>query len=319
MPLQESGILSARPIDLNDVRAFAIAAQAKSLSGAAITLQQPVSTVSRSVSRLEKKLGILLVHRSPKGITLTDAGADYLESCRRALRALKDAQDSIEARQIRPSGTLRIMAPITMARDLFAPLLKGFMARFPDLRLEIETYSSGFDQEPHEGIDVFFKVRPPRDSRMRVRSFPGIQRGLFAHPSYVREAGAPAHPTDLQAYRCAGVGPWTLSSSRDGSVNINPHFHVVSSDPVVNSRFALDGLGIALLPIYIANLPNHVDKLVRILPLWRTEPLPIYALFVGSSRLTPKIQALLDFLSEHIGTDLDPRGHGRDIEYFTKV
>lgn len=304
-------------IDLNDVRTFAIAAQTKTLSGAASALQKPVSTVSRSLTRLERQLGILLVHRSSRGLALTEAGTEYLASCRSALRALKDGEDLLQARQQRPSGTLRIMTPITMARDLFAPLLKEFVTRFPELRLEIETYSSGFDQEPQDGIDVFFKVWAPKDSLKRVRSFPGIQRGLFASPDYVREAGAPAHPQDLQAHRCAGLGAWTLSSGRDKVVTLDLGFHIVSSDPGVNLRFALDGLGITLLPLYIANRPDHVDKLVRILPLWQPTPLRICALFVGSSRLTPKIQALLDFLAEYIGTDLDPRGDGREHAFFT--
>jgi DNA-binding transcriptional LysR family regulator len=232
------------------------------------------------------------------------------------LRTLKDGEDLLQARQQRPSGTLRIMAPITMARDLFAPLLKGFVTRFPDLRLEIETYSSGFDQEPQDGIDVFFKVLAPQDSQKRVRSFRGIHRGLFASPDYVREAGAPAHPQDLQAHRCAGFGAWTLSSGRDKAVTPDLRFHIVSSDPGVNLRIALDGLGITLLPLYIANRSDHVDKLVRILPLWQPAPLRICALFFGSSRLTPKIQALLDFLAEYIGTDLDPRGNGA---FFTNL
>jgi DNA-binding transcriptional LysR family regulator len=304
-------------IDLNDVRTFAIAAQTKTLSGAASVLQKPVSTVSRSLTRLEKQLGILLVHRSSRGLALTEAGTDYLASCRSALRTLKDGEDLLQARQQRPSGTLRIMTPITMARDLFAPLLKGFVTRFPDLRLEIETYSSGFDQEPQDGIDVFFKVLAPKDSLKRARSYPGIQRGLFASPDYVRESGAPAHPQDLQAHRCAGLGAWSLSSGRDEVVTLDLRFHIISSDPGVNLRFALDGLGITLLPLYIANRSDHVDKLVPILPLWQPDPLRICALFVGSSRLTPKIQALLDFLAEYIGTDLDPRGKGREKAFFT--
>jgi DNA-binding transcriptional LysR family regulator len=305
-------------IDLNDVRTFAIAAQTKTLSGAASALQKPVSTVSRSLTRLEKQLGILLVHRSSRGLALTEAGTDYLASCRSALRTLKDGEDLLQARQQRPSGTLKIMTPITMARDLFAPLLKGFVTRFPDLRLEIETYSSGFDQEPQDGVDVFFKVLAPKDSLKRVRSFPGIRRGLFASPDYVREAGAPAHPQDLPAHRCAGFGAWILSSGRDQVVTLNPSFHIVSSDhPGVNLRFALDGLGITLLPLYIAHRADHGDKLVRILPQWQPDPLRICALFVGSSRLTPKIQALLDFLAEYIGTDLDPRGHGRKKAFWT--
>lgn len=84
-----------------------------------------------------------------------------------------------------------------MARDLIAPLLSKFIEAFPDLRVEVETYSSGFDQEPREDIDIFFKVRAPKDSSRRVRSYPGVARGLFASRKYVQTAVKPAEPADF--------------------------------------------------------------------------------------------------------------------------
>jgi LysR family transcriptional regulator, transcriptional activator for dmlA len=305
-------------VDLNDVRNFVIAAQAGTLSAAAGTLHQPVSTISRSLTRLEKQLGILLVRRGPKGLALTDAGTEYLLSCRRGLRSLKEGEELLEAHRSNPSGTIKIMCPITMARDLLAPVLKDFVSRFPALRMEIEPYSSGFDQEPREDVDVFFKVLTPNDSLKRVRAYPGMMRGLFASPSYISEAGTPVNPMELSDHRCAGWGVWKFTNSRKKEVTPEINFHLLSSDyPGVNLRYALDGLGITLLPLYVAKHPDHVKRLVHLLPLWQPEPLQVCALFSGSSRLTPKIQTLLDFLAEYIGTDRDPRGN-RTKGYFTE-
>jgi LysR family transcriptional activator of dmlA len=150
-----------KDLDLNDVRTFVTVAQAGTLTAAAQELRISTSTVSRALTRLEKHLNVLLVQRSPRGLVLTDSGKDYLQSCRRALRTLKDGGELLVGRRSSPSGIIKVACPVTMAREVFAPLLKEFLGRYPDLRIEIEAYASGWDQEPREDMDVFFKLREP--------------------------------------------------------------------------------------------------------------------------------------------------------------
>src|ERR1035438_10386192 len=126
-------------LDLNDVRTFVAVAQAGTLTAAARELHVPASTVSRALTRLEKHLDVLLVQRSSRGLVLTDSGKEYLQSCRRALQALKHGFDSLEGRRLRPSGFLKVACPVTMARDVLAPLLKEFLDRYPELRSEEHT------------------------------------------------------------------------------------------------------------------------------------------------------------------------------------
>src|ERR1700684_3304618 len=173
-------------LDLNDVRTFVAIAQAGTLTAAAKEMQLPTSTVSRALTRLEKHLGVLLVRRSPRGLSMTDSGKEYLQSCRRALRTLKDGAELLEGRRSNPSGLIKVGCPVTMSREVFAPLLKEFLSRYPDLRVEIEPYASGWDQEPREDVDVFFKLQAPKDSLRRVRPYPGTVRALFASPSYIQ-------------------------------------------------------------------------------------------------------------------------------------
>jgi len=305
--------------DLNDIRAFAAAAEAGTLSAAAKELQVPASTVSRSLTRLEKHLGISLVSRSSRGLLLTDSGKEYLHTCRRALRVLKDGGDLIENQRSQPRGLIKIACPITMARDLLAPLLKEFLRRFPELRVEIEPYASGWHQEPRDDVDVFFKVRAPKDSLRRVRPYPGTARGIFASASYVQAFGRPATPGELVSHRCIGSGVWNLSRGKS-TVAPNISFCIVTSDPHVHLTLAIQGLGICILPLWMAKWPEVRDKLVPILPLWKPEPITLCALFSGQSRLTPKVQVLLDFLTEYIGTDRDPRLRQKwTKDYFTDL
>jgi LysR family transcriptional activator of dmlA len=195
---------------------------------------------------------------------------------------------------------------VTPKGSIFAPLLQNFLSCYPDLRVEIEPYSSGWDQEPREDVDVFFKVRTPRDSLRRVRPYPGTKRGLFASPEYVATRGNPGTPDELVAHTCVGSGTWKLTRGSKVAVP-NILFRVMVSDPVVHLDLALSGFGIAILPLYMAKRPDTRNRLMPILPLWNPEPLTLCALFSGPARLTPKVQVLLDFLAEYIGTDRDPR------------
>jgi LysR family transcriptional regulator, transcriptional activator for dmlA len=295
--------------NLDDIRIFVAAAEAGTFSAAAAHLQLPASTISRSLTRLEKHLDLLLVRRSQRGLTLTDAGKEYLAFCKRALRLLREGRELLDKHRDSPSGLLRIACPITMARDLIAPLLSKFMQAFPDLRVELETYSSGFDQEPRGDIDVFFKVRVPKDSSRRVRSYPGVARGLFASRGYVKTAGKPAEPADLTSHRCIGSGRWTLSKEgKTDTPDVTPQ--VVTDDPLVHRQLVLDCAGIAILPLYIALDPAIAKRLVPILPGWQPKPVVPCALYSDSSRLTPKVKAFLDFIQNYLGTDLDPRLRG---------
>ena len=295
-----------KDLDLNDVRTFVAVAQAGTLTAAAKELQLPTSTVSRALTRLEQHLSVLLVQRSPRGLVLTDSGKEYLQSCRRALQTLRHGSQLVEGHRSRPSGLIKVACPVTMARDVLAPLLKEFLRRYPDLRIEIEPYATGWDREPREDVDVFFKLRAPKDSVRHMRTFPGTVRGLFASPDYVQTFGSPATPDDLPAHNCIGSGVWKLSR-RQKIVIPNILFRVVSSDPTVALKLALSGFGVAILPIWMAKRADVRDGLMPILPLWNLEPITLCALFYGPARLTPKVQVLLDFLAEYIGTDRDPR------------
>jgi LysR family transcriptional activator of dmlA len=195
---------------------------------------------------------------------------------------------------------------VTMARDAIAPLLKEFLERYPELRVEIEPYAASWDQEPRDDVDVFFKLRAPKDSLRRVRPYPGTVRGLFAGQNYLKDAGDLSTPHDLPLHNCVGSRPWKLSRAKK-VVTPDILFRVVTSDPTVALKLALGGVGIVILPLWMAKSPEVRQALVQILPQWVPEPITLCALFSSPSRLTPKVQVLLDFLDEYLGTDRDPR------------
>jgi DNA-binding transcriptional LysR family regulator len=131
-------------LDLNGVRTFVAIARAGTPTAAAKEVQLPTSTVSRALTRLEKHLGVLLVQRSPRGLSMADSGKEYLQSCRRALRTLKDGGELAFARA--QAGSLRWLVPSQWHREVFAPLLNESLGRHPDLRIQIESFAPGWDQ-----------------------------------------------------------------------------------------------------------------------------------------------------------------------------
>ena len=305
-------------IDLNDVRTFVTIAQEGTLTAAATALHQPTSTVSRSLTRLEKSLGLVLMRRTPRGLILTDHGMEYLETCRRSLRMLREGGDLLEKRRNQPRGTLKIACPVTMARSVFSPLLGTFFERYPELRVELEPYALGWYQEPREDIDIFFKLVEPKDSGRNMRRYPGTARALFASRAYVKAHGQPLTPEELRSHACVGSGLWKLTSA-ETTVTPKIDFRVVTSDPGTHLNTTVAGVGIAILPLWMAHAEEVRHDLVPILPQWVPELITLCALFSGASRLHPKIQVMLDFLAEYIGTDKDPRPHPAcPHEFFTK-
>jgi LysR family transcriptional activator of dmlA len=298
-------------IDLNDIRIFTVVGQESTLSSAAAKLKLPTSTVSRALTRLEKNLGALLVRRSSRGHVLTDAGKEYLLVCRRALRTLDEGSETLALQRERPSGLIKVACPVTMTHLIFAPLLTELQRRYPQMRLQIESYTPAANQEFREDIDVVFKVRAPRDSIRRMRNYPSTKRGLFASAQYIKNSGLPSRPEDLLSHTCIGSGPWQLSR---GETTITPDIQsqVILNDPTVLLNLTLSHCGIALLPLYMGRWPESAKALIHVLPRWSAQPVTLCALFSGQSRLTPKLQVLLDFLGEYIGTPRDPRLRGVD-------
>ena len=298
-------------VDLNDIRIFTVVGQESTLSSAAVKLKLPTSTVSRALTRLEKNLGALLIRRSSRGHLLTDAGKEYLQVCRRALRTLDEGSEMLAVQREQPSGLIKVACPITMTNLILAPLLTELQERYPQLRLQIESYTPAADQEFREDIDVVFKVRAPRDSIRRMRTYPSTSRGLFASSQYIEQFGMPSRPEDLLAHTCIGSGPWKLSRG-DTTVTPNIQSPFILNDPMVLLDLTLRHHGIALLPLYMGRWLETGKNLIPVLPRWNLEPVTLCALFSGHSRLTPKLQVLLDFLGEYIGTPRDPRLRGAD-------
>ena len=315
--LRKTSLPTAGRYTLDDMRAFIEAARLGTLSSAGVELNVPASTISRAVTRMEAYTGLLLMQRSPAGLTLTDAGREYATACETALGSLREGDNALDRYRLRPAGTLRILCPYIFARDVLAPVLARFMQQQPRLTVDVALYASRWDQEPKTATDIVFKVVTPRDSTRRAQRFPAASIGLFASPDYLTRRGLPSRPSDLAEHACVGAVPvpdtrWTFTRGKQ-TVSQAVSCCVRSVEPELRLHLALASQGIVPLPMWLALRPAHAKTLVQVLPQWQMEPTTLSALYYGSAKLSPKVKLFLEFVTKYVGTEHDPRLQGAPV------
>lgn len=310
-------------INLNDIQMFIYAAQIGTLNAAARTLNVPPSTVSRAITRLEKEVDLQLLRRTSRGISLTEVGRDYLEKCEAALNQLNAAHELLGRHRLKPRGKIRLAVTTAFARDVLTPILKHFIARYPEIRLHLLFHGGQFSTSLDDNLDFYFQIGKPKDSSLRVKMFQPILRRIYASPSYVEWYGLPSEPADLREHFCIGYATkdsavWVLKSKTEKQ-SVKLSLRISVADPIIHKHLALDGLGIAQLPVWAALPEVEAGRLVEVLPEWQSEPLYFHALYAERSSMTPKIKVFLEFVEEFISTELDPRKEQYQLSDFFQI
>ena len=289
--------------NLNEFQHFASVAQLRSFSEAAAQLRLPKSSVSRSISGLENRLGVQLLQRTTRNVRLTEAGKLYYTHCRRALEAAEAADQAIGNMQGSPSGTLRIATPISFARFIVEPLMGDFLARYPDLNVHIEVLN-GIERRNFDDFDLVVRMGPLEDSEWLVRPLLEVPLGLFASPLLFGKRKRPKSPLDLQTMpcivaKCSSLGDsgeyanWQLSHGSE-SREVRVLARVSVTDPAVHQQLAIKGVGLAMLSEQEAQPALASQQLERILPQWHPTPLRLFALHPTRLTSSPKVRIFLD-------------------------
>lgn len=290
-----------------ELKAFCTVAACGGFSPAARRLGLVTSSVARLVDALEGRLGAVLLNRSTRSVTLTDAGRTYYEEALRILERL-DAAD--EAAADGAAGVLRVAAPVTFSTLYVAPILPALRARHPRLTLDLR-----LDDAPanlvDEAIDVAIRIGSlDPQSNLVARRLAAHDRVLCASPAYLAAHGAPDSPSALAAHDCLqfafGEGRRTWRLQAPGAdvedVEVRGVVHANNSDLL--RQAALGGLGIAMLARWLVQRDLRAGTLVQVLPGFRVNPGPmdvgLYALYPASRRNSMKIRAFVDLLAEHL-------------------
>jgi DNA-binding transcriptional LysR family regulator len=290
--------------DLNQIHYFAQIARTGSITAAAKQLGLPKSTVSRGLARLEARLGVRLLERTTRRVVLTEAGDLYLQHCRQALEEVEQADLVVSALRGTPRGCLRLGTPMMFGRSFLAPLLGEFLRRYPELTLRLTLFSEPIN--PVEGnLDLTIQAGPVRNSGLFIKHLGEARLGIYASPSYVEKHGMPDEPTDLHRHHCVTSGDtgedvtWTIHrGSERAELRLQPRVSVI--DSAIHQQLALDGVGIVIIPCWLASYDQSEGRLVRLLPMWDPDPVDVYAVYPSRLTLSPKVRVFLEFLVERL-------------------
>lgn len=289
---------------LPDVVLFVAVARTKSFSRAAKALRVPVSTLSRRVADFEGKLGVQLLHRTTRQVVLTPAGARYFEQAQAIVDAAEAAHAELRGEAELPRGTLRISTTQDFALTYLWPVLQEFAVRHPDVSFELDFAARAVDLLA-EGFDLAIRLGPLPDSALQARRLGSSVQSLYAAPAYLRRAGTPRAPRELEQHECVrlhgeAARPTRWSLQRGGAVEtVEVRGRFVANAMRVLCELARSGMGVALIDEGIAGPEVAAGALERVLPGWSAPPTPIHAL--TASRLLPsRTRLLLDCLQQHL-------------------
>lgn len=291
--------------DLNDLVLFARVVEHKGFSAASRHVGVPKSRLSRRIALLEERLGVLLLQRTSRRLTVTPIGQLFYERCQALISVSETASEVVLQAIGQPQGTLRLSCPITLAQFWLTPVLPIFMKSYPKVNLALTVTNRRIDLI-EEGIDVALRVRraPFDDSSLVVRRLGQTMDILVASPELLSSRGVPLSPPDLVNWPTLALPAagehlvWTLRRGTDKSeTRIEPR--LVCDDMFALRRAALDGAGITLLPQFICDEELSQGRLQRVLPEWGCTPSEIQATFPTRRGMLPAVRALIDFLAEH--------------------
>ncbi len=287
---------------LQGISAFVQAVETGSFTAAAQRLGVTKSAVGKSVATLEQRLGVRLLERTTRRLSLTQEGADFHQSCLRVLAELDEAETRAASRRREVAGTLRISLPISFGRRWVMPELLRIARQHPKLRLDVRFSDRAVDLL-EEGIDMVVRLGEPGNSAFLSSRSLGHQRVVTcASPQYLAERGSPACALDLATHDCltfaggGGVVPWTLPAEPAGTTRrVIEGRHTISDGEALRAA-ALDGLGIAQLPTWLVADDLKRGALVAILAPRGMPGAPIRALWPATRDLAPKIRVVVDQL-----------------------
>jgi DNA-binding transcriptional LysR family regulator len=288
---------------LQEFRVFVRAAESGSFSraGRELGLSQP--SVSRIVGELEARLGVTLLLRSTRRITVTDAGSLFLDRAREILANIEDAEDAARGLDSL-RGTIRLVIPIMYGTREIIPRLAKFLGLHPLLRVELSVADERQDLVA-EGADVAIRTGDLDDSSFGARKLVTLTRMLVASPAYLAARGTPKTPADLASHDCIfgpgnfGRASWSFRRG-DSEISVDLQGRISTNSGPGMFASALAGLGIAMMSTVMAGDELKAGRLVPLLGAYKLPSIDVHAVFPGGPRPSAKVRALVDFLAAEL-------------------
>jgi DNA-binding transcriptional LysR family regulator len=294
---------------LAEMMTFAKVVESGSFSAAAAALATSKSLVSKQISTLESALGVRLLNRTTRSMSLTEIGAAYYEHCARIAQAIDAAEETVTQLQAEPRGVLKITSPVIFASLHLAPALQTFLTRYGEVEVELNATDRIIDLV-EESYDLAIRITESPNPSMVARRIARVRWATCASPAYLKRHGTPRVPQDLANHQCllyqgvpAAHTTWRYrAGNKETIVRVSGNCRVNSSEVLL--QLALDGMGIVMFPTYILGQHLQSGRLKEILPECVAYPeMALYATYMQNRYMLPKVRAFIDHLLEHFGPE----------------
>jgi len=290
---------------LGSIELFCLAAEGGTFTAAALAAGVTPAAVSRSISRLEKRLGVRLFVRSTRSVRLTDAGKAYFEQCRGALSQLVEAERQVTGQQVQPAGTLRISAPTTYAHHRLLPLLPAFRAKYPLIKIEVHISNRNVDLH-NENFDCAVRVRAQPDSTTVARLLENASLVVVASPAYLKRRGIPKTLVDLERHECIqfelpssgrAIG-WLFNEDGVEREILLTGNYICAEDVLGGVSLAKSSAGLFQAYRFVVEKELAAGSLVEVLPAFAGRSRPFSLLYPHGRLLPSRVRVFVDFLME---------------------
>lgn len=284
------------------------------MARAAASLRIPKATATTLIQRLEASLGVKLLNRTTRRVSVTTDGAAYYDRAVAILAEVREAEDALSQHSTAPRGRVRVDAPTLIARSVIVPALPRFFTRYPDIELALACNERHFDLVA-EGIDCALWVGEVDDPNLVARRVGFLYFATCAAPSYIAAHGLPTHPRELARHRCInrfapGRGEtveWVFSKDRERVHAVFPG-HLALEDENSYVSAAETGLGLAQMPAFVVKEAMERGALDLVLADWLPEPSPLHVVYPHSRHLSRRVRVFVDWLAaliaDHDGIQL---------------
>jgi DNA-binding transcriptional LysR family regulator len=288
--------------DMEAMAIFAKVVETRGITAAATDLDLSAPTISKALARLEKRLGSRLFNRTSRRLVLTDAGRDLADRAARLLADAEAAESALVAQSATPRGTVRLAAPMSFGIREVAPILPDFLARYPEVSIDLHL-SDALVDVIGEGFDLVLRIGELPDSSLLARRLAPVPGMIVAAPAYLDRRGRPTHPAQLAGHDCFAYAylrtrdTWHFFNEAGEQVTVRPSGPLRVNNGAAMLPSVIAGLGVAALPAFVARDAVMDGRLEQILPGWRASRGSLFLLTPPAGPRPVRIQVLADFLA----------------------
>lgn len=289
------------------MRLFVRVVETESFTAVARETGQGQPSISKSIGRLEEHLGVRLLNRTTRTLSLTDDGHGYYQHCRRILDDLDEAEAQMGRRRSTPSGLVRLGTPVVFGRLHVVPRLKRFLELYPQVSVEL-IMGDRFADLVEEAIDLSVRIGNLADAALVGRRVGTTTRLTVATPDYFARNGVPQHPNDLAEHNCLVYTPsstfdeWHFEGP-DGPIRVKVKGNFRANNSEALREAVLEGIGIAVVPTWLLRCQDEQGLLRCVLKDYEPRRLPIQLVYPSRRHVPAKVRVLADFLTQEFQAD----------------